>query len=308
MNSPLSTSPAALDDNPALPRASGGAVSRSSFWRDPLTAGLLLASAVLLLALGWPALNLWISGAMMPGSYFSYGPVIPFVVALMLWHRRDVLRAAPKAPDYRALFLLLSAVAMLIIGPKEWWIFVISTGFLLAIWSSLWLLLGAAWVRAAAFPLAFLAWMAGMPGPLWQELTFGSQQLSTVLADKMLHLLSFPTVLRGNMITLESFTLFVDLPCSGFKLLLTLLMVSAALLWLCDGPPLGLFALSLPLAIADNVLRLTVLGVVGESFGSHAEKMIHDPSGIFMVGLGIVVLFALARRIGCRTFAGLPLF
>jgi len=288
-----------------------GLTRKAAAWHDPLSLLLLVAAALLLLALGRPALSLWISGALTPGSYFSYGPLIPFIVALMLWHRRDALRAARLAPDYRALGVLLPAAAMLIIGPKEWWIFVISTGFLLAIWSSLWLVLGGAWVRAAAFPLLFLAWMAGMPGPLWQELTFGSQQLSTALADKTLHLLTFPTTLHGNMITLQSFTLFVDLPCSGFKLLLTLLMVSAALLWLCDGPPkrrLALFALSLPLAVADNVARLTLLAVTGESFGARAEKTIHDPSGLLMVALGFVVLLMLARRIGCRTFAGLPLF
>lgn len=54
--------------------------------------------------------------------------------------------------------------------------------------------------------------------------------------------------------------------------------------------------------------RLTLLAVTGESFGARAEKIIHDPSGLLMVGLGFVVLLMLARRIGCRTFAGLPLF
>jgi hypothetical protein len=85
----------------------------------------------------------------------------------LAWHDPlSLLLLVAAAALLRALGVLLPAAAMLIIGPKEWWIFVISTGFLLAIWSSLWLVLGGAWVRAAAFPLLFLAWMAGMPGPL----------------------------------------------------------------------------------------------------------------------------------------------
>ncbi len=270
----------------------------------------LPGAAAALLALAWPVLVPWTSAYLQPNSYYAYGPVIPAIVALMLWHRREALRSVPKAPDYKALLLLLPALGLMLIGEKHDLIAVASLGFLLTLWSGVWLVLGLKWVRAAAFPLAFILWMAPLPGPILHEATFSSQQLCTVLANQTLHLLTFQTSLSGNVITLENFALFVDEPCSGFRLLLTLLMVSAAFAWLADGPPrrrLVLFACSFPLAIVVNVVRLTVLAVVGESFGARAEHTIHDPSGLLMVALGLVALFAIARRIGCRTFAGLPL-
>ncbi len=292
-----------------LPETEGG-LPPSPAAPDASTLLLLAGALALLVVLAWPVLTQWISAYLQPDSYYAYGPVVPFIVGLMLWHRRKALGAVPKTPSYGAMLLLLPALALLLIGEKQEIIAVGSLGLMLSLWSGAWLVLGGRWVRAAAFPLAFLVWMAPLPGPLLHSATFGSQQLSTVLADKTLHLLSFQTVLQGNVITLESFQLFVDEPCSGFRLLLTLLVVSAAFAWLADGPPLrrlALFAFSLPLAIAVNVARLTVLAVVGESFGAHAEHAIHDPSGLMMVALGLVVLFALARRIGCRTFAGWPL-
>ena len=181
----------------------------------------------------------------------------------------------------------------------------------MTLWSGCWLALGTRWVRAAAFPLLFLTWMAPLPGPLLHDSTWGMQQLCTVLANRTLHLLTFPTTLSGNIITMETFILFVDVPCSGMKLLLTMLMFGSAFAWLTDGPPrrrLGMFLFSLPLSLAVNVGRIVLLGVLGECFGAHTEHTFHDSSGLMTVAAGLVVLFWTARRIGCRTFAGWPLF
>lgn len=279
--------------------------------RDWPTGALLAASAVVFALVSWKIISQWIAAYLEPNSFYVYGPAIPPLAALMLWHRRAVLRAVPKTPSYAALPALLASLGILILGGKHELLAVASLGVLGCVWSSIWLMLGGRFVRAAWFPLLFLVWMAPLPGPLLHEATFGSQQLSTELTDRLLHVLQFPTNLHGNVITLDSFSLFVEEPCSGFMLLLTLLVISSAFAWLADGPParrLLLFGLSLPLAIADNVFRLTLLAVVGDSFGARAEHLIHDPSGLAVVGLGLLVLFGIARRLGCRTFAGLPLF
>ena len=276
------------------------------------TIALLAVSAGTLGFVAWTVLKQWIWAYLEPNSFYVYGPAIPFLVAVMLWHRRDVLRAVPKAPSYAALPVLFASLGVLLVGVKHELLAIGSLGLLCSVWSGVWLMLGGRFFRAAWFPLLFLAWMAPLPGPLLHEATFGSQQLSTELTDRFLHVLQFPTVLHGNVITLDSFSLFVEEPCSGFMLLLTLLVISSAFAWLADGGPpvrrLWLFAFSLPLAIADNVFRLTLLAVVGDSFGARAEHVIHDPSGLAVVGLGLLVLFWIARRMGCRTFAGLPLF
>ena len=278
---------------------------------DGPTLALLAVSAGALAFVARTLLKQWASAYLEPDSFYVYGPAIPLIVAVMLWHRRDALRAVPKAPSYAALPALLASLGVLLLGVKHEILAVASLGLLCSVWSGVWLIGGGRFFRAAWFPLLFLAWMAPLPGPLLHEATFGSQQLSTELTDRFLHVLQFPTVLHGNVITLDSFSLFVEEPCSGFMLLLTLLVLSSAFAWLADGPQarrLWLFALSFPLAIADNVFRLTLLAIVGDSFGARAEHVIHDPSGLAVVGLGLLVLFWIARRMGCRTFAGLPLF
>ena len=277
-----------------------------------LPTGVLLAAAgVLLLAVGASPLRGWLDAYTQPDSYYAYGPVVPALTALMLWHRRAVLGAVAKVPCFAALAGLLPSLALLVLATKKDLASVASLALLLSFWSMAWLLLGTAWVRAAAFPLGFLVWMAPLPGPLLHDGTFGAQQLSTVLADKALHGLGFSTALSGNVITMDNFLLFIDVPCSGMKLLLTMLMLGAALAWLADGPGprrVALFGFVVPLAVAVNVLRILVLGVVGECFGARAEHGIHDGSGLMVVAVGLATLIWVARRIGCRTFAGWPLF
>ena len=279
-------------------------------WDAP-TLALLAVAAACLLGVSRVVLGHWLSEYRQPESYYAFAPVVPFLVALMLWHRREVLRAAPVRPCYGALMVLAPALALLVLATREEMPAVMGLSFLLAVWSGLWLVLGTRWVRAALFPLLFLLWMCPLPGPLLSDGTFCLQQVSTQLAVKGLHLLWFQPILNGNVITLDDYTVFVDAPCSGFKLLLSLLTCSAALAYLLDGTParrVGLFLFSVPLALVVNALRLVLLCIAGECFGARAGHVFHDWDGLLTLGTGAAVLLLVCKRIGCRTFAGWPLF
>ena len=268
-------------------------------------------SAVLLAILAWPVLRFWNYEYTKPESYYQHAPLIPFIVGLMLWHRREALRAIPKAPDLIALTLVLPGLALLIFAIKIQAEALESLGLLLTVWGSVWLSLGLRFVRAALIPLLFLWLMAPLPGPVLNDSTLRVQMLSTVLADKILHLLTFSTTLTGNVIQMDNYSLFVDVPCSGFKLLLALLTFSAAFAYLVDGQPAkrwALFAFSLPLSLLVNGVRIALIGVVGECVGTSAAHIFHDWSGMITLVLGFTALFGLAKGLGCRTFAGWAIF
>lgn len=279
--------------------------------RDPLTGLLLLAGLGLLLAVSWPIpIHLYREYTAFE-SYYSYGPVIPFLACFMLWHRRAALARAVQKPCLAALAVLVPSLALLIWSSGQELAWVMDNTFFVCLYSGLWLVLGTQWIRAAAFPLVFLLWMAPLPGPLLNDATYGSQHFCTLAAAQMLHLFGFHPVVTGSIIQLDNFSLFVDVPCSGLKNLLSLMMISAAFAYLLDGSPakrILLFLFSVPLSIAVNVTRLTLLGVVGECFGTHAAHVFHDWDGLLSLVLGVTALFWFARRIGCRTFAGWPLF
>ena len=294
-----------------VPPKSGGQVPPKSGNWDILTPLLLASGLGLLLALSWPMPQHLYREYTQFESYYAYGPVIPFLVGFMLWHRRAALREAPRKPCWAALAVLVPSVALLIWSSGQELAWVMDNSFLLCVWSGIWLVLGTRWTRTAAFPLAFLLWMAPLPGPLLNDATYSSQHFCTQAAAQMLHIFGFHPVINGSIIQLDNFSLFVDVPCSGLKNLLSLMMISAAFAYLLDGRParrIALFLFSVPLSIAVNVTRLTLLGVVGECFGTHAAHVFHDWDGLLSLVLGVTALFWFARRIGCRTFAGWPLF
>ena len=265
----------------------------------------------LLIALAWPMLTWWWWEWSKPESYYAHAPLIAPLAGLMLWHRRDALRAVPKSPCPAALLALVPALTLLVFAEKTEIESMMSLGFLVTLWSAVWLALGTRFVRAAAFPLAFLMLMAPLPGPVLNDSTLRLQMLSTACAAKLLHLLTFQTVLHGNVIRMENFDLFVDVPCSGFKLLLSLLTFSAAFAYLVDGSPrkrFGLFLFALPLALIVNIVRISLIGIVGDCVGPDAAHVFHDWSGMITLVLGFVALFSLAKGLGCRTFAGWAIF
>ena len=277
-------------------------------WRTLLPFVLALG---LLGLLAWPVLTFWGYEYSKPESYYGHAPAIPLIAALMLWHKRETLRATPKKPAFQALAVLLPALALLIFAIKVRAEALESTGLLLTLSAAVWLALGTRFVRAAFLPLAFVWLMAPLPGPVLNDSTLRVQMLSTVLADKLLHLMSFGTTLTGNVIHMDNYSLFVDVPCSGFKLLLALLTFSAAFAFLVDGSAakrFGLFLFSLPLALLVNSVRIALIGVVGECISPASAHVFHDWSGLITLTLGFAALFGLAKGVGCRTFAGWAIF
>ena len=166
-------------------------------------------------------------------------------------------------------------------------------------------------MRTAAFPLGFLAMMMPFPGPVLNDLTRGLQDLSTTGAAVLLNLVTFHNVHTGYQIAMDNFVLFVDVPCSGFKTLLALITFNAFFARMLDGSigkRILLFLTCLPLALAINIVRIALIGIVGETVGDDAAHIFHDYSGLITLVLGFAVLFTAARMFGCRKFAGLVLF
>ena len=235
----------------------------------------------------------------------------PFLTGFLLWHRRAALRETPRTPCLGALALFLPCVALLL-------------------WSS-----GAGDGLGHGHELSDVsvernmarsgntldargrlpAGVSDLDGSsarppaerchLWQSAFLHRRRRPDAAG------LSFHSVIVGSVIQMDNFSLFVDVPCSGLKNLLSLMMISSAFAYLLDGPParrIALFLFSIPLSIGVNIARLTLLGIAGECFGTHAAHVFHDWDGLLSLLLAVTVLFWFARRIGYRTFAGWPLF
>lgn len=277
----------------------------------PTTWAVMAGAAALFVALTLPLLSWWYWEYTKPDSYYGYALFVPLLAGVMLWHKRRVLRATPVRVFNPALLLLVASLTLFVVASKSDMQAVMSTTFLLSLIFSIWFVTGTAFVRAAGFPLFFLFLMAPLPGPLLNDATLGLQRLSTTGAAILLKLIGFAPQVQGNVLNLGNFLMEVDVPCSGFKLLLCLLTFGAAFAYLSDTTrvrQIALFAAVLPLSLVLNAIRITLFGVVGECLGASAAHVFHDWSGFIMLGLCMAALLGLAKGLGCKTFAGLPLF
>lgn len=272
----------------------------------------VLSFVVCLTAVAWPMLLWWKWEYTKPESYYGFAAFVPAIVGFMLWARRKELAEAPKKPFVPALALVGLFLALLVVAVKQEMQAIMSGAFLLTIASAVWALFGTRMLRGpAAFPLIYLWLMAPLPGPLLNDMTLGVQRLSTVGAAKLLGLLMLHPHQDGNLIHLENYTLNVDVPCSGFKLLLTLLTFSSAFAYLTDtslGKRWALFLVSLPLSVLVNSIRIALIGIVGECLGASAAVTFHDWSGLISLVLCAFFLFGIAKALKCKTFAGQPIF
>lgn len=261
---PITFEPAPFRDGPhAVARAElapGSAGAHLVFSNATLAGYVALAAlaAALLAFIGRWAIGHWWYEASVPDSYYAYTPIVPFIVAAMFYKKRRQLGVAGIAPCYPAMLLLVPALALLVLASRMEMPALQYIGLGFSIWSSVWLIFGTRWVRTALIPLLFLATMAPLPGPLLNDATYSIQHLSIALTTDLLRLMALHPVLSGNVITLENFQVFVDVPCSGFRLLLSLVTCFAAVAYLFEGPlrsRVALLLVSIPLSIAVNVVR-----------------------------------------------------
>ncbi len=280
----------------------------ASPWSDRLA---LLVFAGCSLALAWPILGWWLYEWTRHDSPSAYAPVVPVLSGLLLYQRRAALSAALVRPEPRALLGVAFALTVLLIATRRELLAAGSLALLTLVGFSLLFLLGAKKLRTLAVPLGLLSALVPLPGPLLSDLTLGAQKLSTTLATQCFGLLGLQPIQNGNTIQLGRYALEVEAPCSGFKPLLTLLVLGSAFTGLTDlsRPKKWLLLLgTLPLALLVNALRIVLVGLAGESAGFSAAHRLHDASGYFSLGVCLVVLFSVAKGLGCKTLCGHPLF
>jgi exosortase len=181
--------------------------------------------------------------------------------------------------------------------------FVVASGFVF---------LGSEWMRAAAFPVAFLIFMIPLPDAVVNRLELELVAASADAASWMLRVTGTPMIQEGTIITLPGIVLEVARECSGIRSTVVLFITSvlAANLFLRGtSRRIALVALVIPLAIARNGFRILVIGLLCVHIGRHmSDSFIHHRGGPIFFALSLIplslFLFWLRRhdtRVDART-------
>ncbi len=246
-----------------------------------------------------------------PGSFYAHAIFVPFFVAIMIWRDRSQLQTATWRPSWSGVPLILMAMFMLLFAQRSDISVIKSISFIFLTLGSALTLLGTKWTRTLLFPIFFLIMMMPLiPDQLINGIAFPIQMASASFATKMLNLFQLHAVQQGTVIQMDSYRMSVELPCSGFKTLISLLTFAAAFAYLVEAPKWKrwtLFLTTVPLSLIINALRITLIGIVGEIVSSKAASAFHDYSGFIVLILAFLFLFNFARILQCDRFLGVPL-
>jgi exosortase C (VPDSG-CTERM-specific) len=156
---------------------------------------------------------------------------------------------------------------------------------------------GRTWMRAAAFPLAYLIFMVPMPDAMADALETASKYASTEVANVLFHLSGTPFLRAGLFFQLPNITIEVAQECSGIRSSWVLLMTSILAGNLFLKTPWRRFALVafvIPLGILRNGFRILVIGLLCVNVGPQMiHSLIHRRGGPVFFVLSLIPLLLL---------------
>ena len=242
---------------------------------------------------------------------YSHGFLIVPLALYFVWERREKLRSIPLAPSGLGLLVVLGSVLVLIAGILGSELFLTRISILGTLVGVVLFLCGWGYLRALAFPLAFLVLMIPIPAIIFNQIAFPLQLLASQFGESAMGLASVPVLREGNVLILANTTLEVAEACSGIRSLVSLLTLAIVLGYFSDprGWVRSLIAISsVPVAIITNGFRVAGTGIAAHQFGAAAaEGFFHEFSGwlvfvaAFVLMLGVqraVVRLAPAARVG----------
>jgi len=160
------------------------------------------------------------------------------------------------------------------------------------------LMLGVKRTKAIAFPLAFVAFALPIPLALTESIHLKLRGIAAVGTQNLLSLLTIPNFVDGLTIHLPRGSIFVADSCSGFSTLYAAVAVACLTAHLTESTSrrVMVLAIAAPLAIAANILRVTLLGVLVQWKGTDILSTAwHPASGVMTFAIALPIIFWVGR-------------
>ncbi len=158
-------------------------------------------------------------------------------------------------------------------------------------------LLAGGWpmLRWAGPAVVFLVFMFPLPWSLETALLNPLQLFATKLSTYALQTMGIGAFSEGNVIRIGELKMGVVDACSGLRMLTIFIALSAALAMIVDRPwweRLVILFSAIPIALAVNVTRITVTGVLHLTTSEEvANKVFHDLAGLVMMPMALGLLW-----------------
>jgi exosortase C (VPDSG-CTERM-specific) len=233
--------------------------------------------------------------------------LIPFVSGYLLYLRRDQL---PKNYVIDLPLAIISLAGGVLVLAFVYWLdlagrapginerlVLLTLSFLCCLAAGGFFFFGRAWMRAAAFPLAYLIFMVPMPDAMADTLETASKYGSAEVVNLLFHLSGTPFLREGLVFQLPNITIEVAQECSGIRsswVLFITGILAANLFLKTSWRRFALVAFVIPLAILRNGFRILVIGLLCVNAGPQMiHSLIHRRGGPVFFVLSLIPLLLL---------------
>lgn len=233
--------------------------------------------------------------------------VMPAIVLGLIWWRREDLAALPNRTWWPALGLFLLAAFLHVVGYRIQQARVSVVAYFAGIYALTGLVWGWAWLRATLFPFALLVFCVPL-GSGAEQLTVDLRLLATKITAVLCHVLGVNVVQQGNLLfdAAGDYQYEVAAACSGIKSLTTIVAFGVICGYLCLKSPwrrILVASVAIPMAVAANVCRLTMIIIASETFGRRAGDYVHNSDWVSLLpyipafgGIGLVAYWLRENR------------
>lgn len=225
---------------------------------------------------------------------YSHGYLVPAFSGWLLWYHRDRMPTMWRPRPILGIAIVAVALALRTLAAmrfNEWPEHISLLPYLIGI-----ALAFGGWplARYTVAAICFLAFMVRLPYRVEVSLGAPLQYLATIVSTFILQTIGLPAIAEGYTIHIRECRLEVVQACSGLKMLMTFFAFSTAAC-LVVRKPLGdklvILASAAPIAIAVNVIRIVVTGVMQSQLSSEAAfHLFHDMAGWFMMPMALAFL------------------
>jgi exosortase D (VPLPA-CTERM-specific) len=256
-----------------------------------LLLALALAASVVSVLAGWSQMLNWL----LTRPEYSYGTILPFVAAFLLWQRRDVVERLPFTGSWVGLAIALFGAALGALGKMSSVYTLEHYSVIIALYGLVLSLTGWRVFKLLWVPILILVLMVPLPEFLYKNFSAALQLLSSQIGVWVMRLLGISVYLEGNVIDLGVYKLQVAEACDGLRYLFPLMVIGFLLAYFFRAAlwkRIVLFLSGIPVAILMNSLRVSTIGVMVEHWGiGMAEGFLHEFQGwvVFMISALIML-------------------
>ncbi|MDD5503123.1 MAG: exosortase/archaeosortase family protein [Candidatus Thermoplasmatota archaeon] len=243
----------------------------------------------------------WLLNAWLSDRYYSHGFLIPPIAIFLIWRALKSKPAQGRMP-IAGIALLCTGALMYVLGYAAQYQFAMALS-IVPVLSGLALMLSEKG-RHLLFPIHLL--LTAIPLPWTANFGIFLQKPSVYGSFWIVKLFKPDTLLQYPSIIVNGSSFNVELACSGLSGAIALFTIAIIIAYFMRAPlwkKTAICALSVPFAVAANILRIALTVGVGVWFSPQvAEGFFHYASDLVLFIVALLLLVASSKVMKCLNF------